>query len=112
MAGMSASDRPPPHIMAAHRAIRAARLVTPGDEEFGKGGPSAVLEELGKLKAELANVVPFDLPEDVTAYPRLENIRAHVDDLIASGRTLGAPELWTLSAAIDRLVGLGDAVRG
>ncbi len=112
MPGMTEADRPPPHIMAAHRAIRAARLVTPGDEQFGKGGPTAVVEELQKLKTELANVVPLDLPPDVTAYPRLENIRAHVDNLIASGRTLGAPELWTLSAAIDRLVGLGDTVRG
>lgn len=109
---MTGADLFEPRVLAAQYAIRAARLVTSDDEDYGKGGPAAVLGELRKLKGELAKVQPTDLREDVAAFPRLEHIRTHVDNLIASGTAPGAPELWTLSAAIDRLAGMGDSDRG
>jgi hypothetical protein len=91
--------------MAAHYAIEAARLATPDDENFKK---AEVLDVLRQLKGELDQMSPSELREDVGAFPRLEYVRKHVENLLAAGKTPGAPELWTLSAAVDRLAGMGD----
>lgn len=86
--------------MAPHYAIAAARQVTPDDKTCYS--PAGVAETLSKLRVELDGLEASRfLPN---GGERLEHVKRHVSNLIAAasnGTPPGAPELWTLSIAVD-----------
>jgi hypothetical protein len=90
-----------PNKAAPHYARSVAIRITPDNNSYN---PSEVAEDLCKLRIWLDKV---EVSNKLTAGDTyLKYVKQHVSNLVAAmsnGIPPGAPELWTLSAAIDYL---------